>query len=230
VNEIKEEIKRFSCPKKAVVLSRFFKTKKGEYGQGDFFLGLTVPQQRLIARQYRDLSLRETEKLLKEKIHEYRLVALMILIIKYERGDDKKKKEIVEIYFKNLKFINNWDLVDLSAPKIIGDYFLNKSKKRIEKLSLSKNLWARRIAIVSTLNFIRNDHLETTFLFSEKLLKDKHDLIHKAVGWMLREAGKKDKDKLVDFLEKHTSEMPRTMLRYSIEKFPEKQRKKFLSY
>jgi 3-methyladenine DNA glycosylase AlkD len=224
----KRELAKNRDFKKAEILQRFFKTGKGEYGSQDVFLGVSVPKQRETVNRHQDLSLLEIIDLLHEKIHEYRLSALMMLINKYKKGDWKTKKEIVEVYLKNTKFINNWDLVDLSAPCIVGDFFLEKDKKRIEKLIESDSLWEKRIAMVSTLTFIRNNQLDSTYLFAEKLLQDKHDLIHKVVGWMLREAGKKDKKRLVLFLEKHAGSMPRTTLRYSIEKFNDKERKRFL--
>jgi len=228
-NRIKKELREKACSKKASDLSWFFKTRKGEYGYGDVFLGVTVPQQRLIVGKYKDIPLKEVAELLQEKIHEFRFCALIILVEKYRKGDDKTKKLIVDLYLDNLKFINNWDLVDVSAPSIIGDFFFNKNKKKLMKMLSSDNLWARRIAIISTLGFIRQNEVETTFLFAEKILNDEHDLIHKATGWMLREAGKKNKKRLVSFLEKNANKMPRTMLRYSIEKFTDKERKRFLN-
>ncbi len=228
INLIKKELKGVADPKKAKILQSFFKTKKGEYGYGDIFLGVSVPQQRKIAKKYKDLKINDLGKLLNEKIHEYRLSALIILIDKYREGNENTKKEIVDFYFKNTKNINNWDLVDISAPHILGNFFLKKDKSRIKKLAQSENLWERRIAIVSTLEFIKNNNLETTFTLSKKLLNDEHDLIHKATGWMLREAGKKDKERLKNFINSHKKKMPRTTLRYAIEKFSEEERKKMM--
>ena len=211
---------------KAEILQRFFKTGKGEYGENDVFLGVSVPEQRKIAKDFHYLSLINLEKLLKSKIHEYRLTALIILVEKYKKTN--QKKQIFDFYLKNLKRINNWDLVDLSAPQIIGDYLLDKKRDILYRLARSNNLWSRRIAIVSCLQLIRNNQFKEVFSLSQVLLKDNHDLIHKATGWMLREAGKRSPEKLEWFLKKHKNEMPRTMLRYSIEKLPEKQRKEYL--
>jgi len=200
---------------------RFFKTGKGEYGEGDVFLGITVPLQRSIAKKYLDLNLKDVQDLLSSKIHEHRLVSLLILIFKYKKADELEKKEIVDFYLKNTKNINNWDLVDLSAGYIVGDYLFQfkKDTSVLYKLAKSKNLWERRIAIMSTFAYIKNDHFKDVLSISEILLNDPHDLIHKAVGWMLREIGKRNKKVEVNFLNKHYREMPRTMLRYAIEKF-----------
>ena len=218
---IKQDLQKLKDPEKAEILSRFFKTGKGEYGEGDIFLGIKVPEQRKIAKNY-NLSLKEIQELLSSNIHEYRLTALFILISKYKKSD---KKQIVNFYLKNTKNINNWDLVDISAPKILGDYLLDKDKSVLYNLAKSNNLWERRIAILSTFTFIRNNQFEDTLNISEILLNDKHDLIHKAVGWMLREIGKKDQEIEENFLDKHYKNMPRTMLRYAIEKFEENKRK-----
>lgn len=208
--------------KKAKILARFFKTEKGQYGEGDIFLGITVPVSRAIAQKYNDSSFKETEELLKNKVHEIRLIGILILVHKYEIGKKEERKKIVSFYLKNTKYINNWDLVDLSAYKILGEYLLDKKNKNILlKLSKSKNLWEQRIAIISTLAFIRREDLAWTFKIAEIFLSHEHDLIHKAVGWMLREAGKKNEKALRDFLNANLSKMPRTMLRYAIEKFPE---------
>ena len=212
--------------KQAQILQGFFKTGKGEYGEGDIFLGIKVPEQRKVAKQYAHLSLADTQALLNSKIHDHRMVALMILIDKYKKTDNKE--EIVDIYLKNAKKVNNWDLVDLSAPQILGNYLLDKNKATLHKLAKSKNLWEKRIAIVSTWTFIRNNQLDDTIKISETLLNDKHDLIHKAVGWMLREVGKKNQAVEEKFLKKYHKTMPRTMLRYSIEKFDEKKRKFYM--
>jgi 3-methyladenine DNA glycosylase AlkD len=216
-------------PIKEQTFSRFFKTGKGQYGEGDLFLGISVPEIRRIALKYKDLSLEENNKLLSNKYHECRLVALMILVYQYRHGDNKKKKQIFDFYLKNTKHINNWDLVDLSAYHIVGNYLLNRDRKILYKLAKSKNLWERRISIISTYVFIKNKENKDTFKIAEILINDKHDLIHKACGWMLRESGKavSEKDLLV-FLEKHSGKMPRTMLRYAIEKFKEPKRQYFL--
>lgn len=225
---VEKELKKLKDPKKAKILSRFFKTGEGEYGEGDIFLGVTVPKQRQIAKKYIDLSLEELQKLLSGKIHEHRLTALLILVSKYGRANEALKKEIFNFYLKNAKNINNWDLVDLSAPNIIGDFLLNKEKLILYKLAKSKNLWEKRIAILATYTLIKKNQFEDTLKISEILLGDNHDLIHKAVGWMLREVGKRDQQAEESFLKKHYQNMPRTMLRYAIEKFSEAKRKFYL--
>ena len=224
----KKELKKISDPRQAKILQRFFKTGKGEYGEGDIFLGVKVPDQRKIANKFSELSLKDLEKLLSSKIHEYRMSALFILIKQYEKANEQEKKKIFDFYLKNTKNINNWDLVDLSAPKIVGDFLLDKPKDVLYKLAKSNNLWERRIAIVSTVVFIRNNKFKDTLKISKTLLLDKHDLIHKAVGWMLREVGKRNQKVEEKFLKKHYSKMPRVMLRYAIERFEEKKRKFYL--
>lgn len=223
-----KELKRAGHPDKAKLLSGFFKTGKGQYGEGDIFLGIYVPIQRAISKKYIDLDFSDLAMLLKSKVHEHRLVALYILVAKFKKGDAKEKEKVYKFYLKNIKGINNWDLVDTSAPRIIGEWLANKPKDTLYKLARSKNLWEKRIAIISTLAFIKNKQFADTFKLSEILMNDKHDLIHKAVGWMLREAGKKDEVALRKFLDKHATKMPRTMLRYSIEKFNQETRKYYL--
>ena len=213
---------------KAKVLKRFFKTDKGEYGEGDIFLGLTVPESRKIAKKYSSLSLEEVKSLLESKIHEERLIALLILVNNYQKSNENIKKEIYNFYLKNTDKINNWDLVDLTADKIIGDYLLNNKKDILYKLAKSDNLWERRVSIISTFQFIKNNEFKDVLNIAEILLRDKHDLIHKAVGWMLREIGKRNLEALESFLNKHYRSMPRTMLRYAIEKFQEDKRQAYL--
>jgi 3-methyladenine DNA glycosylase AlkD len=215
-------------PEQAKNLSRFFKTDKGEYGESDEFLGIKVPVSRKIAKQFTKLSLEEIQGLLNSSIHEERLIALFILTEQFRKADAARKKIIYGFYLKNTKRVNNWDLVDLSAEKIIGAYLLFKDKKVLFKLACSKNLWERRIAIMSTFYFIKNGFFETTLKISEILLKDDHDLIHKAVGWMLREIGNRNLKVEEDYLTKHYKNMPRTMLRYAVENFPEKKRQAYL--
>ena len=215
-----KELQKLANPAKAEILQRFFKTGPGQYGEGDIFLGITVPEQRRIANKF-DLSLKELQKLLSSKIHEHRLTSLFILINKYKKADEKLREKIYNFYLKNIKKINNWDLVDLSAPNILGDFLINKDKSILYKLAKSSNLWGRRISILSTFTFIKNNQFEDSIKIAEILLKDSHDLIHKAVGWMLREMGKRDEKVLISFLNKHYKNMPRTMLRYAIEKFDE---------
>jgi 3-methyladenine DNA glycosylase AlkD len=228
LNKLKIEIEKSRDDEQAKILRRFFKTGKGEYGEGDVFLGIKVPIQRKISKKYLDLSLSKVKELLKSKIHEYRLIGLLILLDKYKKSSEKEKEEIFNFYLNNIRHINNWDLVDLTAPGIVGDFLLNKDKKILYSLANSENIWSKRIAIVSTYNFIRKCEFEDTLTLAEILLKDNHDLIHKAVGWMLREVGKRDKKILEDFLKFHYKKMPRTMLRYAIEKFSEEKRKAYL--
>jgi len=232
INPIISELQKIANAKKAQILQRFFKTGKGEYGEGDIFLGIVVPEQRKIAKKYSSLDLMQIQELLNSKIHEERLISLFILIDKYKKAeksnDKKQKQEIVNFYLNNAKNINNWDLVDLSAPNIVGNFLLDKDKSVLYQLANSENLWEKRISILATFEFIKNNNFEHTLKLSEILLKDKHDLIHKAVGWMLREVGKRNEVVLENFLKKHYKEMPRTMLRYAIEKFPENRRKEYL--
>jgi len=222
------DIQKLSSPEKVKILQRFFKTGKGQYGEGDIFLGIQVPDTREIAKKYCDLDSKDIKKLLQSKIHEHRLLALLILIQKYSKGDNFKREKIFNFYLKNTIYINNWDLVDLSAPNIIGPYLSDKDRKILYSLARSNNLWAKRISIVSTYYFIKSNQFEDTFRISEILLNDKHDLIHKAIGWMLREIGKRNQEAEEQFLIKHYKEMPRTMLRYAIERFDEKKRKFYM--
>lgn len=228
LSEIRKKIQKHKNPTQAINLQRFFKTGKGEYGEGDVFYGIKVPVQRTIAKQFKDLSLDAVKSLILSKVHEERLIAAFILVDQFNRGDEKKKKNILNFYLKNRKGINNWDLVDLSAPKIIGAYLIDKEKDLLYKFARSKDLWEKRIAIISTQTFIRKHFFEDTLKISKILLNDKHDLIHKAVGWMLREVGNRDLQTEEEFLKKHYKLMPRTMLRYAIEKFPELKRKAYL--
>ncbi|MBI5056604.1 MAG: DNA alkylation repair protein [Nitrospirae bacterium] len=228
LKKLRTDLRKLASPEKADILSRFFKTGKGQYGEGDVFLGIKVPEQRRVAKQYPDLPLSEIKKLLHSKIHEERLVALLILIIKYGKAGDEGKKAINDFYLNNTKRINNWDLVDLSAPNISGDYLIDKDRGVLYKLANSESLWERRIAVMSTFAFIRKNDFEDTLRIAEILLRDRHDLIQKAVGWMLREVGKRDQAKEEAFLKKHYKAMPRTMLRYAIERFEEGKRRAYL--
>lgn len=229
IKKILKEIGSFRNKKKAKLLAGFFKTQKGEYGEGDIFWGLTVPISRKIAKKYKDIREKEIRKLLQHKVHEVRLIGILILVCKYQKEGEKEKEKIVKFYLENTKHINNWDLVDLSAPKILGESLFNKKDRKILlKLTKSKNLWEQRIAIVSTFSFIRRGETKWTFKIAKMFLNHKHDLIHKATGWMLREAGKKDAEILRKFLDAHIFTMPRTMLRYAIEKFPENIRLAYL--
>jgi 3-methyladenine DNA glycosylase AlkD len=222
------DFKKLSNPTKAEFLAGFFKTGKGQYAEGDIFLGITVPEQRKLARGYADLSLSHLTKLLNSKIHEHRLTALFILVQRFSRTkqDNKTRKELFTFYMDNKHAVNNWDLVDSSSPYIVGTYLKDKNRKILYKLAASSTLWDRRIAIVATLAFIRDSDFADTLQISELLLNDKHDLIHKASGWMLREIGKRDRRILENFLIRHHKNMPRTMLRYAIEHF-DKDKKQF---
>ncbi|OGM28905.1 DNA alkylation repair protein [Candidatus Woesebacteria bacterium RIFCSPHIGHO2_01_FULL_41_10] len=221
-------IEEHADPLRAEHSMRFFKTAKGQYGYGDRFLGLTVPQMRTIAKAHRDLAISDLELLLMSPIHEERLVALLILVDQFGKYPEKRK-QIFDFYLSHTKFVNNWDLVDLSAPRIVGIQLLHSNKSLLEKLAASDDLWEKRIAMVATATFIKDEQLMPTLQIAEKLLGDKHDLIHKAIGWMLREVGKKDEAVLEKFLKKHIKQMPRTTLRYAIERFDESKRKHYLA-
>ncbi len=225
---LKKELKSYSSPQAAEILQRFFKTGPGEYGEGDRFLGIKVGPLRKIAKKYSVLELKDVKKLLHSQAHEERLVALFILIHQFDRGEEDLRRKIFNLYLKNTKYINNWDLIDLSAPKIIGVYLFNKPRDVLYKLAKSKSLWERRISILSTFYFIREKDFKDTLKVSKILLNDEHDLIHKAVGWMLREVGKRCLETEEKFLKKHYQKMPRTMLRYAIERFPETKRQAYL--
>lgn len=226
--EVKKELCKLADKKKAKVLQGFFKTGPGEYGEGDVFLGVTVPKTRGIVKRFLDLPFPEIRKLLRSEVHEERLAAVLMLVHRFEAGDTREQKKIYDFYLRNTKQVNNWDLVDLSAHKIVGAYLLKKNKAPLYRLVKSKDLWERRISIVATAKFISENKFSDTLRISKLLLDDEHDLIHKAVGWMLREVGKRDLAAEEEFLKKHYRKMPRTMLRYAIEKFPEKKRRKYL--
>lgn len=225
---IKKELKKLADNEKSVKLSGFFKTGKGQYGEGDVFIGITVPDQRKTAKLFYDTGLSEIEKLLDDPIHECRLTALLILIQKYSKADETEKKDIVDFYLSKTSRINNWDLVDLSAHQIIGNYYYSRDREILYKLAKSSSMWEQRIAVVSTYYFIKRNDFKEILAFSEMLLDHKHDLIHKAAGWMLRETGKMDLSVLRKFLDKHHKFMPRTMLRYSIEKLDDQERIKYM--
>ncbi len=220
-----------SDSQKAKQCAWFFKTGPGEYGEGDIFWGLTVPDQRTIAKRYLNLPLSEIQILLNNKIHEQRLTALHILVYQCAKADEKTQKKIYQFYLKNTKRINNWDLVDTSARDIVGGFMITHptERKKLYRLVKSKNLWERRIAIIASFAFIRAKDFTDTLKLSELLLHDKEDLMHKAVGWMLREVGKRDITVLTKFLQKHKANMPRTALRYAIEHFPPEIRKSYLA-
>ncbi len=230
LSQLRQELRAHADPAKAEVLKKFFKTGKGEYGHGDRFIGLTVPRQRSIARQYLHLTLKDVALLLDSPIHEERLTAVLILVAQFKVADDKKRKVIFEFYLKKAARINNWNLVDLSAYHIVGAYLDGKTHDILFKLARSSNLWKRRIAIVASFYNICKRKSEPTLILAGMLLKDKQDLIHKAVGWMLREVGKRvGQDVLEDFLCRNYKHMPRVMLRYAIERLPEGRRKAYLN-
>jgi 3-methyladenine DNA glycosylase AlkD len=228
VHQLKKDLQKLGNKEKAKLLSRFFKTGKGQYGEGDVFLGITVPEQRRIAKRYSGLTSGDLKVLISSTIHEHRLTSLLILIIKYRQANPSEKRTIFYFYLKNRKNINNWDLVDLSAGHIIGNYLLEKERSLLYKLAGSKNVWDRRIAIIATSVFIKNNDFHDTLQIAEQLINDRHDLIHKAAGWMLREVGKRSLPTEETFLKRHCRKMPRTMLRYAIERFPEEKRQGYL--
>jgi 3-methyladenine DNA glycosylase AlkD len=230
LQKLQKEIRSHSNPEKAKLLMRFFKTGKGEYAEGDVFLGIMVPEQRVIAKKFPELSLVDVEKLFHSKYHEERLIALFVLIRHFEKGDEGIRKKIFSLYLANTGHINNWDLIDLSAPKIVGEFLYQKGKgiAVLRKLANSQDLWERRIAVLATFQYIKYNSFKESLEIAELLLHDRHDLIHKSVGWMLREVGKRNQSVEEEFLQKHASEMPRTMLRYAIERFPEEKRKDYL--
>ena len=221
---LKKDLEKLADRGKAVILARFFKTGKGQYGEDDIFLGVTVPKQREIAKKHQDLAFWDVKKLLRSRIHEHRLTGLLILVQQFQKADEKAKKSIVDFYLKNTKYINNWDLVDLSANHILGAYLLGKDASILKKLAKSKNLWERRIAMIATFAFIYKNQFKETLEIARILVHDSHDLIQKAVGWMLREVGKKNQAVEEKFLQKYYKTMPRTTLRYAIERFDEKKK------
>ena len=228
VRAIQQHLEALGDPEKAAHAQRFFKTGPGQYGEGDVFRGIRVPVLRKLAKDYQHLPLAETVALLQSPFHEDRLLALLILVRAFSKGDDAVKKTIYDLYLKHTRWINNWDLVDASAHKIVGPFLMDRSKAPLYRLARSASLWERRIAIIATFHFIGHHHFEDTLAISEILLGDGEDLIYKAVGWMLREVGKRNLDAEEGFLQQHYRSMPRTMLRYAIERFPEPRRQGYL--
>jgi 3-methyladenine DNA glycosylase AlkD len=228
--DIRKELQSMADPDKAAILQRFFKTGPGQYSEGDIFIGVMVPQSRQVAKKFSQLPLVEVRTLLYSGIHEERLVALLILARRYSStSSSREKEEIVKFYLNNIKQVNNWDLVDLSAPNILGAHLAdNRDRRLLYRFAGSDNVWERRIAIVATHHFIRNSDFSDTLKIAAMLLQDRHDLIHKAAGWMLREVGKRDAAAEEAFLEKHYTAMPRTMLRYAIERLPESKRRRYM--
>lgn len=223
--DVIKDLKKLSNPTKAKILQRFFKTGKGEYGEGDIFWGITVPDIRKISKKYKSFSIKQIRKLIKHQVHEIRLCGLLILVENFK----KDPENIYRFYLAHTKYVNNWDLVDLTAGHIISQYLFKKDKTTLYLLAKSKNLWERRIAIIATFYFIKKGFYQDTFKIAEILLNDKHDLIHKAVGWMLREIGKQIDEKIEEeFLKKYAVKMPRVMLRYAIERLPKNKRNYYL--
>jgi len=228
MKNIKKRLEQLGSPETAEILQKFFKTGPGEYGEGDIFIGVRVPDLRKLAKEFQDITTSEVRAFLASSIHEERFLALLILVRNYGSGDEITKKKIYDLYLENTPFINSWDLVDGSAHHIVGAFLMGKNKAPLYRLAKSENLWERRIAIISTFQFIKHDQYQETLEIAKILLTDPEDLIHKAVGWMLREIGKRDMAAEETFLKKHAMKMPRTMLRYAIEKFPEPKRQRYL--
>ena len=228
LNKIKQRLSSFASAKDAEFLQGYFKTDKGGYGAGDVFIGVRVPQTRKVAREFCDTTLSVILKLLKSKIHEHRLLAVIMLVERFKWVDETQQQAIYEAYLAHTRYINNWDIVDVSAPKIIGAWLFTRNRRVLTQLAKSSSLWERRIAVMATLYFINKNQFDDTLKLATILLHDNEDLIHKAVGWMLREIGKRDRCAEELFLKLHYRDMPRTMLRYAIEKFPDVLRKKYL--
>lgn len=230
LSDLKNDLRKFTRPEKIEIFKRFFKTGPGEYGEGDQFLGLRNAEVRGVAKKYHDLAYSDLSKLLKSKIHEERITAVVILVNRFLKSDIKEKRRVFDFYLKNYAGVNNWDLVDISAPKIVGGYLYLSGKSRafLYDFAKSNNLWKRRIAVMATFYFIHEKEYNDALKIAKILIKDKEDLIHKASGWMLREIGNRDLTVEEKFLKKHYKNMPRTMLRYAIEKFPETKRQAYL--
>lgn len=227
--DVRSSLQKLADPLRAKNSAWFFKAGPGQYGEGDQFIGVAVPDQRKVAAAYRELPLPAVLELLRSPIHEHRLTALFILVHQYRNGDRDTKKQIASFYHKNRASVNNWDLVDSSAPYILGDYLKTRSPNVLLRLATSNSIWDRRIAIISTFAFIKDGQLDLTLKITEMLLNDKEDLIHKATGWALREVGKKDLQTLRNFLDQHAGSMPRTALRYAIERFSLEERRLYMS-
>jgi 3-methyladenine DNA glycosylase AlkD len=228
IEEVRKELKKYASQESAAVLQRFFKTGPGEYGEGDVFIGVKVPPIRKTAAKFSSLPIAQLKKVIKSPVHEERLLALIILTKKFTKADDEGKKDIVEFYLQNRKYINNWDLVDLSAPYILGPWYFDKDRSILYDLADIGDMWEKRIAVLSTFYFIKQNDFNTTLDLVTLLLEDGRDLINKACGWMLREIGKRDLKTEEKYLKKYYKTMPRTMLRYAIEKFPEEKRQAYL--
>ena len=228
VDDIRRRLEELADKEKAQVLQRFFKTGPGEYGEGDVFLGIKVPELRKLAKEYEGIALKEAKQLLRSSIHEQRLLALLLLIRKFSKRDAGARKRIYELYIGNTQYINNWDLVDVAAEHVVGAYLMERNKEQLYRLAKSASLWERRISILSTFHYVKHNEFSETLKISKMLLSDEEDLIHKAVGWMLREVGKRHLLTEEKFLRAHYKMMPRTMLRYAIERFPGPKRQRYL--
>ncbi|ADL07654.1 DNA alkylation repair protein [Thermosediminibacter oceani] len=230
IDQIKKELSEYIDNEKAAFLPRFFRAFEGGYGEGDRFIGVSVPNQRKVAKRYfNSIDIKDIERLLNEPVHEYRLTALFMLVYKFEKAkDEREREEIVNTYLRNIKAVNNWDLVDSSAPKILGPYLFNKDKSILYDMARTPDLWKQRIAIMSTFYFIKQGEFDDALNVARILLNHEHDLVHKAVGWMLREIGNRNFDVEYEFLKENYKVMPRTMLRYAIEKFEPELRQQFL--
>jgi len=226
--EVLEALIKLGDPERAAHSQRFFKTGPGEYGEGDIFLGVKVPRQRALARHFKQATRQDALELLHSKYHEARLTALFLLIQVYDRGDEADRQQVYEDYLGHLQYINNWDLVDSSAMQIVGHYLYDKDRSPLRIMANSPDLWERRVAIIASFYFIRMSEFQDTLILAEILLEDKEDLIHKAVGWMLREVGNRSRNSEESFLKKYYLKMPRTMLRYAIERFPQEHRQAYL--
>jgi 3-methyladenine DNA glycosylase AlkD len=226
---VKKRLKSLAQPEAAERARRFFKVGRGEYSEGDRFIGIPVPDLRLLAKEFREAPIAVIQSLLQSPIHEERMLALLILVLRYKKAGVKDRLALFELYLSNLAYVNNWDLVDSSAAQIIGEHLRDTNRNLLSRLAKSKSMWERRIAIVATFAYLRNDDFADALKIAELLVADREDLIHKAVGWVLREIGDRDRQAEIDFLQQHYSTMPRTMLRYAIEKFPEPLRQQYLS-
>lgn len=227
--QLQRRLDELADPATALTLARFFKTGPGEYGEGDRFLGIRMPALRKLAREFQSLSLKEIETLLHSAYHEHRLLALLLLVRAYERGDEQQRQRIYRLYLDNTKHINNWDLVDTSAGHIVGAHLSHRSRRPLTRLARSRSVWERRIAMLATFHFVKRGEFQPTLEIAEMLLNDSHDLIHKAAGWMLREVGKRDQSVATRFLDTHYPHMPRTMLRYALERLPARTRQRYLT-
>ncbi len=228
LSELKKNLQALANPERAVATARYFRTGPGQYGEGDVFLGIPVPQLRLAAKKFPDLAPDDLHDLLESPIHEYRLVALLALVDRFRKATTAERRDWCEFYLAHLHRVNNWDLVDVSARDLLGEYLLPLDRSLLDMLAASDHLWSQRVAIVATHAFIRRGQFSDAFRLAETFLTHRHDLIHKATGWMLREVGQKNGDALREFLDKFTPRMPRTMLRYAIEKLPESERRHYL--